>query len=315
MDWIDEFIELFMSQKTGSVEKALLYKQQYIPQKLYRYRSAEKIERLKDEIVNGRIFMSSPLNMNDPFDSCSLLENSKPTVYVHDKKIYEETFKEILDKNTFNKIFKDGNWFEKLTESVALKYVSPEVIDEAKEKALKTIMQGIEDINSEINETINRTYRFACFTQSKTNLPMWNHYANGHKGVCLEYDTTEINNIININALFPVKYVDKLPDGISLMKAQDELRMEYFLMHKLRDWSYENEWRLIYNIGFWYKDPSEVSYEIWKKGASIYFALPSKVYLGAKISDFDEEQIRKWCSEHRIPVQKMKCTEYGLKAT
>jgi len=254
MDWIDEFIELFMSQKTGSVEKALLYKQQYIPQKLYRYRSAEKIERLKDEIVNGRIFMSSPLNMNDPFDSCSLLENSKPTVYVHDKKIYEERFKEILDKNTFNKIFKDGNWFEKLTESVALKYVSPEVIDEAKEKALKTIMQGIEDINSEINETINRTYRFACFTQSKTNLPMWNHYANGHKGVCLEYDTTEINNIININALFPVKYVDKLPDGISLMKAQDELRMEYFLMHKLRDWSYENEWRLIYNIGFWYKN-------------------------------------------------------------
>ena len=64
-------------------------------------------------------------------------------------------------------------------------------------------MQGIEDINSEINETINRTYRFACFTQSKTNLPMWNHYANGHKGVCLEYDTTEINNIININALPP----------------------------------------------------------------------------------------------------------------
>lgn len=43
MDWIDEFIELFMSQKTGSVEKALLYKQQYIPQKLYRYRSAEKL--------------------------------------------------------------------------------------------------------------------------------------------------------------------------------------------------------------------------------------------------------------------------------
>ena len=92
MDWIDEFIELFMSQKTGSVEKALLYKQQYIPQKLYRYRSAEKIERLKDEIVNGRIFMSSPLNMNDPFDSCSLLENNKPTVYVHDKEIYKERF-------------------------------------------------------------------------------------------------------------------------------------------------------------------------------------------------------------------------------
>lgn len=134
MDWIDEFIELFMSQKTGSVEKALLYKQQYIPQKLYRYRSAEKIERLKDEIVNGRIFMSSPLNMNDPFDSCSLLENNKPTVYVHDKEIYKERFKEILDKNTFNKIFKDDNWFEKLTESVASKYVSLEEIDEAKEK-------------------------------------------------------------------------------------------------------------------------------------------------------------------------------------
>lgn len=58
--------------------------------------------------------MSSPLNMNDPFDSCSLLENNKPTVYVHDKEIYKERFKEILDKNTFNKIFKDDNWFENL---------------------------------------------------------------------------------------------------------------------------------------------------------------------------------------------------------
>lgn len=96
MDWIDEFIELFMSQKTGSVEKALLYKQQYIPQKLYRYRSAEKIERLKDEIVNGRIFMSSPLNMNDPFDSCSLLENNKPTVYIHDKKFMKRDLKKSL---------------------------------------------------------------------------------------------------------------------------------------------------------------------------------------------------------------------------
>ena len=44
-----------------------------------------------------------------------------------------------------------------------------------------------------------------------------------------------------INRFFPVKYVSKLPDG-TLLLAQDKTSrfsfMEYILIHKLLDWSY-----------------------------------------------------------------------------
>ena len=162
---------------------------------------------------------------------------------------------------------------------------------------------------------INKMSRFACFTEKNSNLPMWSHYANGHTGVCLEYDISLISDVYIINRFFPVKYVNKLPDGTSLLAQEKTLRfsfMDYILIHKLSDWSYESEWRLIFNVGSWFFSPDEVPKEFWKNGAQIKFALPSKVFLGIKIEEKNENEIREWCDELGIPVEKMKCTEYGL---
>ena len=35
-------------------------------------------------------------------------------------------------------------------------------------------------------------------------------------------------------------------------------------------------------------------------------------FLGIKIEEKNENEIREWCDELGIPVEKMKCTEYGL---
>lgn len=56
MDWKNEFLKLYMSSTAGSLDKALELKRNHLPQKLYRYRKADNLEHLKNEICKGRIF-------------------------------------------------------------------------------------------------------------------------------------------------------------------------------------------------------------------------------------------------------------------
>ena len=317
MDWIDDFIKLYSSKEKGDFTKALELKREHIPNKLYRYRTTGNLEYLKGEICDGEIFLSLPSEMNDPFDSHSVLGEKHPAPYIQSKNEYMSRFKDIMDKDTFDKIFDDDNWFELMSLFTAENSGSSHNVNAIKESIIYATMKMLEDMNTTLNDTINKSYRFACFTEKSTNLPMWNHYANEHTGVCLEYDISTIYDVFIINRLFPIKYTEKLPDGTLLAthhKINEFAFLDYFLMHKLKDWSYEAEWRLILSPGTWFNSLGEVPEDYWHKGKKIKFAVPSQVILGTKIKESDEEEIRKWCKEHNIPVQKMKCTEYGLTA-
>lgn len=317
MNWIDEFIKLYTSKENEGFINALEFKRSHIPKKLYRYRSTKNLDYLREEICGGEIFLSLPSEMNDPFDSHSVLGEKHPASYIQPKDAYMSRFKDIMDKDTFDRIFSDDNWFELMTLFAAENSSSSNEVDAIKGGIFYATMKILEGINTTLNDTINKSYRFACFTEKSTNLPMWNHYANGHAGVCLEYDISTIKDIYILNRLFPIKYSDKLPDGALLAmqrKINESAFLDLFLMHKLNDWSYESEWRLILNPGTWFNNLGEIPIDYWTKGKIIKFSRPSKVFLGTRIKDSDEEEIRKWCKEHNIPVKKMKCTEYGLVA-
>jgi len=116
--------------------------------------------------------------------------------------------------------------------------------------------------------------------------------------------------------LFPVYYVDKMPDVTKMFlhgKYPEFGLMEYLAIHKLQDWSYENEWRLIHDVGSWYYSNEDIPDEFWLQGKSIQFIRPSKVILGMRISGEHEEMIRDYARIADIPVSKAEQTEYGLK--
>jgi Protein of unknown function (DUF2971) len=71
---------------------------------------------------------------------------------------------------------------------------------------------------------------------------MWSHYADSHKGICLEFDLEAAGPK---TVVLPVVYVadalvGKFSDVESLSKT-----MTAALYHKCTDWAYEQEWRLI----------------------------------------------------------------------
>ncbi|MCD8349893.1 MAG: DUF2971 domain-containing protein, partial [Planctomycetaceae bacterium] len=152
-----------------------------------------------------------------------------------------------------------------------------------------------------------------CFTQSKDNLLMWGHYADSHKGYCIEYDLNKFTDD-HLGWFFPITYVDSFIDfsvyfnrmiELVIDPPNDETAIQTEIIKKLNPyytilmglikslcWSYENEWRFI-QILFDDALPPEIS-------------LPVKsVYLGLKIDPLDSELIKSIAIEKDIPVFKM----------
>ena len=111
-------------------------------------------------------------------------------------------------------------------------------------------------------------------------------------------------------------YVNKLPDVTHMMinRVYPKFSLfDYIAMHKLSDWSYEDEWRLIYDPNSWYLGPEDVPKDYWDKGKTTTFIRPSRIILGMKISKKHEDRIREIAQSVNIPVVKAILTEYGLK--
>lgn len=131
----------------------------------------------------------------------------------------------------------------------------------SKEEVIKSYNYPIEYKRILINSFLDG-FLIGSFTTNLTNnMPMWAHYANNHKGFCIEYEVhkptlfykvsyenkrIEINNIImnTINLIF--KDIDNTLNN----KEKNELDMyRQILLHnsiiKHKSWEYENEYRLL----------------------------------------------------------------------
>lgn len=83
-----------------------------------------------------------------------------------------------------------------------------------------------------------KVFRVYCLSEIPDSPLMWAHYADSHKGVCLEFDALTAPFSRGSGAT-KVKYQDTYP-------AYDIDTAGYkFLVTKSEDWSYEAEWRLI----------------------------------------------------------------------
>lgn len=107
---------------------------------------------------------------------------------------------------------------------------------------------------------------------------MWSHYADGHKGICLQFERTDKRPFLQ--RAQKIKYVDSLP-RLDFFRLRDWINE--LLITKLKRWEYEDEWRII-----------EMS------GPGIY-QLPegvlTGVILGCKISKSDESRIISWLNK------------------
>jgi hypothetical protein len=133
-----------------------------------------------------------------------------------------------------------------------------------------------ETIFDATRETFN-VLRITCFTTNKDNLLFWSHYANSHKGFCIEFDSSKLP----ISMAYKVKYSDEFPQ-VEYPTPEDARAFKPALVKSIA-WSYEDEYRTIFLPG--------VSPQLHDDGESLPLHLDTitNVYLGAEISHRDEE--------------------------
>lgn len=170
----------------------------------------------------------------------------------------------------------------------------------------------------------------ACFSESNDSSLMWGHYADGHKGFCLEYDFKSVikpcdvncniikgcNNFMITPSIAPVIYSKKRFDATAHlftviqanikdiikqsgthmnMYYEDMLLISKCLLMKSNDWEYEKEWRLFSPPLL---EPSS-DYNV------IFKTKPTALYIGARTSNENSNTLRNICKEKNIPCYQM----------
>jgi len=88
-------------------------------------------------------------------------------------------------------------------------------------------------------------------SQIKDNILMWAHYANHHKGFCIEFVRSSDNLLGNSECTQPVNYCCDYPevDPLDSSGNRDYSIFKKMCFTKAKDWAYEKEWRFIYDEG------------------------------------------------------------------
>lgn len=161
-----------------------------------------------------------------------------------------------------------------------------------------------------VTNVINNRVVF-CLAQENDNKLMWSHYANAHKGYCVEYE------VQNDYWVFPVEYTDSFPNYKDLLKqvyqAYDPLvngdattqEKKYTIAlsavissYKDSCWKDEKEYR-IHDTHFVELDDG-ASYKATALGIKI-----NRIICGAECSEKDIVTLENICRVMRIGISKM----------
>jgi hypothetical protein len=86
------------------------------------------------------------------------------------------------------------------------------------------------------------------FSDKNDDILMWCHYSDAHTGFCIEFERNQENDLGNYDSCIPVNYEEDLPQYYS-KQLEDKSTIASILTTKSNHWNYENEWRILAQIG------------------------------------------------------------------
>lgn len=290
----DTFSKIILN-KTDLIEG----KRELLPKSLFKFYSPTS-ENIID-IKKQRLWLSHPRTFNDPFDchtgyDVESYEKHRLLRYIKEVGFVETRHSQDgFTVDEFNRLSRsttsyDYNWHSQIEEYDT---ILRELLKNKSEVFNKIIYdltrKSRNEVKAKIEKLRNVNIRVACFSalDRRKNfndiIHIWSHYADNHKGFCVEYDMSPINEsicfsledyefhkdqskymeerikVLILGGLFPVIYtasrvnipktkLNKIKfddvNGLQHNSDVDSLLYKTFIV-KSAKWSYEKEWRLI----------------------------------------------------------------------
>lgn len=179
----------------------------------YAFRFRPNTDNTLNELEKSYVYFQSPRRLNDPFDCYPNLLNL--TENITDLKLLFQFLEPILSasdqinfrREILNHEFSNFRIF----------------------------------ISDYLNKFIDR-FGIACFSLSPSNLLMWSHYSNFHKGICLMYDTSKDKNAFK--RIRPIDYKEKFEQR-EFKPLNNGNEFEHVLYTKSDVWRNEYELRVV----------------------------------------------------------------------
>ncbi|MGL4571843.1 MAG: DUF2971 domain-containing protein [Clostridium sp.] len=262
--WKENLIK-YLDDGTWACEDMMKIINDNKPKSLFKYKSVNKknISYIVKMIEENELWVSNPREFNDPYD-CYL-------EFDYEKVLLAKSLEMFGDKINLQDKSK---------------------IDELVDKVRNAYEKTFED---EVNKTA-----LACLCEENNNVLMWSHYADNHKGICIEYEFDEIDKL---GEVYPVIYTENISDLTKDMINSNPYGILKRFMTKYKAWEYEKEWRIIYKNN----DPSTI-------GGNSEFAKIKSIYLGCKIEDENKKAIIRLAKSKGVKIYQcsMRSDKYEL---
>lgn len=286
-----------------------------IPDLLYKYFKPTTAALVLD---SQRLLLQSPLAYNDPFDT-----QAYPIGWYSDHDFIERWKSRLVYHATNNQTL-----------------ISPYISDDAS-KVLATI-QGLHSqgrlveidlmlssvvktysdpsrLSKIATQALAKTQRCTCLSTVYDSILMWSHYADDHKGCCLEFDRDLLakSTVVDLPKIRPyttrMQYAksypsldhnelndDELDTFILDHTLPDRLTKQWvteFVPTKYEDWAYEQEVRITALVDPLHSKTQELHYLSLPRGTI------TKIYLGCRMDPQVRRQIVKAAAKmHPSPI-------------
>lgn len=203
-----------------------------MPHKLYKYRPFG-VNSLR-AITEAEVFYAKPTSFNDPLD-CD------PTIDMDMDRVH-------LERLLYRMLLRLKSDEEARQDIGYLRYMSSEYGDYKTDPDVEDYLMRMvtRDIKAELDREMGNKGVLSLSATWQNGL-MWSHYADEHRGICIEYDTRDQPhqqlNKVDYKGQRAIKASDLFRWKVRDDAAAEQRVLKTYFYTKSGEWRYEREWR------------------------------------------------------------------------
>ncbi len=297
-DWKEIYVQhkfpLYLFSQTDLAD---VLKKRNWPSRLYKYRSFSDFH--TNALSDFSVWLSTPIGFNDTRDCSYNINPHRQMNFILSKS--KESILELAEILLLDERQKASLCNSKAPHTDIMNIIRQTMPGAAADELSELYNYLFEEsILSEFNKKLKQRFHVCSLSAKRDSPLMWAHYANEHKGFCVEYNVEDLPGNSNefFDMIHPVFYTDNIFDATSyLIATAPKLKNPEFLQQaaliKTKDWAYEDEWRLMVESS-------------GEEGRLLRFEKPSAIYLGERTETDKIEWMLKFCKSHHITCFLMK---------